>query len=230
MFHQGSTNIVNVLLIGGHANQQLGLREGVKKEVAMKFHLTRKRTLPEGLNALRDGSFQAVLLDLSLPDASIAESVIRIRQLSEDLPIIALTNDREMHKVAEALSLGAQDYALSACRCSSVARVLEYVIERKALISKIDDSSLRMTKDREQLVSHLSHELRNALACIHQFGNILIDGLAGEMSGEQREYVGIMLQNSSRIRDVIDRLLEAENGPCDVPDLANGATYSGTAK
>jgi len=58
------------------------------------------------------------------------------------------------------------------------------------------------------LSAYLSHELRNALACIHQFGNILVDGLAGELSDEQREYVRIMLENASKIRKLLDSALE----------------------
>jgi signal transduction histidine kinase len=61
---------------------------------------------------------------------------------------------------------------------------------------------------RSELTAHLSHEFRNALACIHQFGNILVDGLAGELSDEQREYVRIMLENASKIREVLDSALE----------------------
>jgi hypothetical protein len=49
-----------------------------------------------------------------------------------------------------------------------------------------------------------SHQLLNALACIQQFGSILSDGLAGELSGEQREYLGIMLENASQIRQLLD--------------------------
>jgi hypothetical protein len=55
--------------------------------------------------------------------------------------------------------------------------------------------------------------LRNALACIQQFGNILIDGLAGELSGEQREYLGIMLENASKIRSVLDSALDGTSEP-----------------
>jgi signal transduction histidine kinase len=66
-----------------------------------------------------------------------------------------------------------------------------------------------MTNDDEQLGAHLSHEFRNALACIFQFGNILIGGLAGELSEEQREYVGIMLKNASRIRTLLDSMTQA---------------------
>jgi signal transduction histidine kinase len=62
------------------------------------------------------------------------------------------------------------------------------------------------------LSAYLSHELRNALACIHQFGNILVDGLAGELTSEQREYVGIMLENASKIRSVLNSALDGVPG------------------
>jgi signal transduction histidine kinase len=68
-----------------------------------------------------------------------------------------------------------------------------------------------MTKPTQRIVdlpAYLSHELRNALACIHQFGNILVDGLAGELTGEQREYVSIILENARRIRAVLDGALD----------------------
>ena len=64
-----------------------------------------------------------------------------------------------------------------------------------------------------ELPSNRSHEMRNALACIQQFGSILIDGLAGELSGEQREYIGIMLENASKIRSVLDSELAGADGP-----------------
>ena len=69
------------------------------------------------------------------------------------------------------------------------------------------------TRRRTELTASLSHEMRNALACIHQFGNILVDGLAGELTGEQREYLGIMLENASKIRRVLDSALDGVPGP-----------------
>jgi signal transduction histidine kinase len=69
------------------------------------------------------------------------------------------------------------------------------------------------TRRTSELTAYLSHELRNALACIHQFGNILVDGLAGELSGEQREYVRIMLENASQIRRVLDSALNGTPDP-----------------
>jgi signal transduction histidine kinase len=71
----------------------------------------------------------------------------------------------------------------------------------------------RPAQPSSTLSVYLSHELRNALACIHQFGNILVDGLAGELSGEQREYVSIMLENASHIRSVLDSALDRVPDP-----------------
>ena len=69
--------------------------------------------------------------------------------------------------------------------------------------------ALRMSPE---LPSNRSHEMRNALACIQQFGSILMDGLAGELSGEQREYIGIMLENASKIRSALDSELAGTDG------------------
>jgi two-component system sensor histidine kinase GlrK len=70
-----------------------------------------------------------------------------------------------------------------------------------------------MTKlPRSASERYLSHQLLNALACIQQFGSILSDGLAGELSGEQREYLGIMLENASQIRQLLDSVLDGTDG------------------
>jgi signal transduction histidine kinase len=59
-------------------------------------------------------------------------------------------------------------------------------------------------KNGEASMAHASHEIRNALACIFQFGNILLGGLTGQLSKEQSEYMSIILANASRIRAVLE--------------------------
>lgn len=72
-----------------------------------------------------------------------------------------------------------------------------------------------MTKTDAQLTPDLSHEVQNALACIQQFGTIILDGLAGNVSEEQRKYLHIMLKNASIIRSVLDSAREpAPLGMC----------------
>ena len=62
---------------------------------------------------------------------------------------------------------------------------------------------------KDQFLSHVSHELRTPLTVIHQFMTILLDGLAGTITPEQREYLGVALRNANELRTMIDDLLEA---------------------
>jgi signal transduction histidine kinase len=96
-------------------------------------------------------------------------------------------------------------------------------MERKQLTVDREAGRRLMAKDNEQLIAHLSHEIRNALTCIFQFGNILIGGLAGDLSGEQLEYLGIMIENASRIRSAMDRLTEVAPAAVDECADENGS-------
>jgi DNA-binding response OmpR family regulator len=176
-----------------------------------QFRVTRASTLDEGLHALQLCQFQLILLNLSLPDASVSESIRKILKKARHLPVIGLVNESEPSKAAEALRLGLDDYVVKGCRCDSLIQTMRHVIERKQLMAERELARRNITKTDAQLTAHLSHELRNALACIHQFGTILIDGLAGSVSEEQREYLCIMLENASRMRTVLDNALEGSD-------------------
>jgi len=61
---------------------------------------------------------------------------------------------------------------------------------------------------RDQFLSRMSHELRSPLTPIHQFVTILLDGLAGDLNAEQREYLTITLNNVNLLRNMVRDLLE----------------------
>jgi signal transduction histidine kinase len=63
------------------------------------------------------------------------------------------------------------------------------------------------TKDR--FISHISHELRTPLTAIYQFSTILSDGLAGDLTEQQREYLDIVQRNVGQLQTMVDDLLEA---------------------
>lgn len=84
--------------------------------------------------------------------------------------------------------------------------VLSERLRRKA--EALDRTRLEQLEVKDQFISHVSHELRSPLSALHQFTTILLDGLAGEISGVQREYLEIVLKNSLQLRDMIDDLLE----------------------
>jgi DNA-binding NtrC family response regulator len=193
--------ILHILLID--AEEQLGLGRNVNTGLE-EFRVTQRPTLSEGLEAMQNLRFDVILLSLSLHGTSLTESVTQTLRRAKGVPVIALVNKSDVAGAAEAVRLGLRDYVFKKCHCDSLTRTIRYGVERNQFIAEREHSQQQRTKNEAQVLAHLSHEWRNSLACIHQFGNILIDGLAGELSDEQREYLGIMLENSTKIRSMLD--------------------------
>lgn len=177
-----------------------------------RFRIMRKPTLLQGLEALTKSPFEVVLLGLPLSGVSTTESITRTLKVAGEVPVIAFVNEGETTRAAEALLLGAHDYVFKGCHCDAVVRTLRYAIKRKQLIAEREHARRQVTRNGALLVAHMSHEFRNSLACIHQFGNILIDGLAGELSGQQREYLGIILENSRNVGKLLEEATRVKSG------------------
>jgi hypothetical protein len=60
-----------------------------------------------------------------------------------------------------------------------------------------------------RLLSHIAQELRSPLSTAHQFISVVLDGLAGDVTIDQREYLGIGLRNLERLGLMLDELMEA---------------------
>jgi len=85
---------------------------------------------------------------------------------------------------------------------------LHDVTERKRMLKELEHARDEQLRLKDQLLSSVSHELRSPLAAIHQFLTIVLDGLAGEVNPDQREYLGIALRNVDQLGSLISDLLE----------------------
>lgn len=92
---------------------------------------------------------------------------------------------------------------------------LRDVTEHKRILTELEQTRQQQLKLKDAFLSHVSHELRSPLTAIHQFITILLDGLAGDLNPEQREYMEIALKNIYQLQTMISDLLEitrAETG------------------
>jgi signal transduction histidine kinase len=92
---------------------------------------------------------------------------------------------------------------------------LRDVTEQKQVSKELEETRQRQLRLKDEFLSHVSHELRSPLTAIHQFVTILLDGLAGDLNSEQRQYLEIALKNIYQLRTMISDLLEitrAETG------------------
>jgi PAS domain S-box-containing protein len=87
------------------------------------------------------------------------------------------------------------------------AHLAEMVVELRR--SEETDERRRLElKVKDEVLSHVSHELRSPLTSIYSFGSIIADGLAGETTKEQEEYLQIILRNVRQLQSMIEDLLE----------------------
>jgi signal transduction histidine kinase/CheY-like chemotaxis protein len=105
----------------------------------------------------------------------------------------------------------AEDERLARTLAAQVALAYENVMlyETAARNSEELDKTRRQELElKDQFVSHVSHELRSPLAVIHQFVTLMLDGLAGEITAEQRENLNVVLRNTLSLREMISDLLD----------------------
>ncbi|MBN1290037.1 MAG: hypothetical protein JXA49_10430 [Actinobacteria bacterium] len=65
-----------------------------------------------------------------------------------------------------------------------------------------------LEKLRSRFLSSISHELRTPLTSVKEYVSIVQDGLAGDLNEEQSEYLDIAQKNTTRLRLLIEDLLD----------------------
>jgi len=166
--------------------------------------------LADGLAFLAMQPPAVVLLDLNLPDSQGAETFRKVLEKAPDVPIIILSGQDDEGLAVRALHQGVQDYLVKGTFTSAgLDRAMRYAVERQALLRSLEMSRKQQLEFKNQFLSHVSHELRTPLTCIHQFVTILLDGLAGEVSAEQRDHLATILKSVNQLGAMVRDLLEA---------------------
>src|SRR3712207_802460 len=86
------------------------LLQELVSESSTPLKLLEADTLAGGLELLRRGGIDVVLLDLSLPDARGVETVARTNAAAPEVAIIVLTGLDDETMALDAMHEGAQDY------------------------------------------------------------------------------------------------------------------------
>jgi signal transduction histidine kinase len=66
----------------------------------------------------------------------------------------------------------------------------------------------RLEQLKTDFIAVVSHELRTPLTAIKGYTELVLDGDAGELGDEQREYLTVALANTDRLVDLVDDLLD----------------------
>ena len=94
--------------------------------------------LAKGLEMLENGRFDAVLLDLSLPDSRGLSTFEQLHRRAPRVPVVVLTGLDDEELALRAVREGAQDYLVKgAVKSSTILRILRFAVERNRVMDSV---------------------------------------------------------------------------------------------
>src|SRR5581483_9878981 len=122
---------IRVLLIEDNLDDVTFLRRTLQRVTGTHFQLEPARSLAEGLEKLKVGGIDVVLVDLSLPDSSGLETFSAIKAQARDTPVIVLSGLDDETVAVNAVHAGAEDYLVKGRVDSQlITRAIIYAMER----------------------------------------------------------------------------------------------------
>ncbi len=124
--------LTQILLIEDNYADILLLREALEQDALVSFRVTTTDRLKTGLKFLQENDFDAILLDLGLPDSQGLDTFIRLHKESPDIPIVILSGLTDEDLALQAIQFGAQDYLVKRQEAwETAARTIRYAMERQ---------------------------------------------------------------------------------------------------
>ncbi len=140
--------------------------------------------LSDALELAQRQELDAILLDMSLPDAQGVDAVRRMRSAVPRVPIVVLSGLEDESVATQAVQAGAQDYLIKA-RVDEVTlrRALHYAIEREQLLDRLAKSEARLQEENLTL-----RRLTDAAGRV--FATLDVRAVVGLLAAEARRLWG----------------------------------------
>ena len=123
---------IHLLLVEDNPGDALLLRAMLEGQYPGRFTFVATETLADANVAIVQEVFDAVLLDLSLPDVQGLETIGRLAEVAPNVPIVVLTGLSDEEIAMEAVRSGAEDYLIKGeVDARNVGRVIHYAMDRK---------------------------------------------------------------------------------------------------
>ena len=210
---------LNILLIEDTATDAEILQHLLRYSSVRSSSVFWVRSFKEAAKAFSRNKFDVVLTDLGLPDSTGTSTVQRLRELSNNLPIIALTGQDDGGVGQAAIQAGANDYIpKSVLSAAIISRAIVHSMERFQMANRLVEANRLLETKNERLsqmykmsqhfVDNVSHEFRTPLTVIREFAAILRDGIDGSINEQQHNRLSTLINRTDELSSMVDDLLD----------------------
>ena len=192
-----NTNRITVVAIDDDPDELVLLSAYLRSMSELEVELHAFTEVGPGLERIAASTPDVILLDFQLGETTGRDVFSEIQLAGCDAPAILMTDQGDEGLAVDALQAGFADYLPKQILSSkSLQRSIVNAIEKLALRKRVARhqeelegavTKLRARNDEIQSFYHtLSHELKTPLTAAREFLAIVLDGLQGDLSEEQR--------------------------------------------
>ncbi|MCM6772443.1 response regulator [Nocardia sp. CDC159] len=158
--------------------------------------------------------YDAVILDLGLPDGDGLQVLRQLREVST-VPVVILTARSDERSIVRGLRGNADDYVIKPPRIAELVARLENVTRRAAVAAAVRDSQ----RAQRQIVADTAHAMRNPLTAL----TIRLDPLGPAIPDHAAATFRGAVTETDRLTSLLDGLLTRADRL--VPDVAAGTQF-----
>ena len=152
------SSVLSILIIEDNLGDIRVVQEVLKEALDCRYDIDYCHNLSDGLSAMSKKKFDALILDLRLPDSSDLDTLKIIKSYNPEIPIIVLTIDSNEELGLAAIKVGAQDFFIKGnIQKASLEKSLKFAIERKRLEQKVKTTEDLFEITFEQASVGMSH-------------------------------------------------------------------------
>ncbi len=192
-------NRINILLVEDNPADARLVVEMFKECSDPEFASTHTERLEDALQMLEGEEFDAVLLDIKLPDSDGFNGLERIIASKPRLPVVMLTGVDDENMGIQALHKNASDYLVKGKIDEQLlSRSIRYAIERKKVQAELHEANARLAEHSADLEVANQTLKDSRLAAL----NLMDDAIAARRQAEQA--FEQLRQSEERLRLVIE--------------------------
>lgn len=213
---------ISLLLVEDNPADADLVREALADAKGARFTIQHADRLAQALERLRGGGFDAVLLDLTLPDSQGVGTFVSVLATAPHTPVLVLSGIDDEGIALEAVERGAQDYLVKGQVDSHwLPRAIRYAMQRKraeeqiramneTLERRVAERTEKLTaalNEMDSLVYSVAHSLRSHLNTLNGFSGSLIQDL-NDVTTLDPAHLNSLQDIQQEARDLGQRLVE----------------------
>ena len=157
------------------------------------YHTEASADGADGLRKVRELTPDLVLVDLKMPGISGMEVLEKIGKIDSTIISVVITGYATIESAVEAMKRGAYDFLPKPFTPDELRIIVKRGLEKRKLA--LEYLSLRREKEKieKNFISMVSHEMRRPLIDVQEYLEVVVGGITGELTPQQKE----MLEKAS---------------------------------